>query len=179
VSRPVLHTFVDGELWTRTAAPDDIAPRAWLLGVVAVQVGVEEGLPVAQVRAHVTGGAAPEVRRLASPSLVQVTLTEDDVQHIDTWRFDAHMPRGAAAQVLAARDGRPAGAATLPDALVLAQPAPRAFGHVYCRWLRDGGIEPGFDLTDFHSQPPGQKFERLFNFPITVGEVLSYAYVAR
>jgi hypothetical protein len=168
-----LFTFVDGELWARTAPPRVIAPRAWILGVVAVQISVEDGRPVAQVRAHVTGAARAEVRRLGARALVQVALADAPPAPLP---FVAPQHKGPVARLTVALDGALLGEAQLLPSQLGAEPAPRAFGHVFCRWLRDGGFEPGFDLTAFLSLPGGQKFERLLSRPLALGQWVSYAW---
>ncbi len=61
-------------------------------------------------------------------------------------------------------------------ALALVRP-PRAYGHVYCRYRRDGRHEPGFDLTDFLSIPEGPKYEPRLPRAVEPGRVVSYALV--
>jgi hypothetical protein len=164
-----LITFVDGVAWATVRAPCPIAPRAWALGVVAVQVAAAGGQLSAQVRAHVTGGRLAELRALTPPTVVQVQLVDG-----------AAPPRpaiapppldGAQARLALWADDQPI------DEVALHAPAgaPRAFGHVFCRWLRAGGVEPGFDLTEFADLPPGRKYERRVVRPLGAGHTVSYA----
>jgi hypothetical protein len=73
-------------------------------------------------------------------------------------------------------DGAEVGAAALAPAQRHASPPPRAFGHVFCRWLRAGADEPGFDLTEFVSQPAGRKWERIVLRALALGQTVSYAF---
>ena len=54
----------------------------------------------------------------------------------------------------------------------------RAFGHVFCRWLRSGAVEPGFDLTEFLVLPPGKMYERKVNRVLEPGQTVSYLFAA-
>lgn len=166
-------------MWSRIAAPVEIAPRAWVLGVVAVQVGVEEGRIVAQARANLTGGEA-EVRALSGSTVVHVTLADGDSGDAPPPPAIAPGARGgAAARLDLYLDGAPLGTARLTVEQLAALPPARAFGHAFCRWLRDGGSEPGCDLTDFLSLAPGQMYGRSVTRAIAVGQTVSFALSLR
>jgi hypothetical protein len=174
-----LRCFVDGRLWRAVEpppTPESMAPRAWILGVVAVQLAVAQGRVTAQARSSRTGDEA-EVLPLQAPALVQVALAGpgDDVPLLP--RLSPPPLAGAAARVQLFLGDEPAGEMTLAPAALFTTPPPRGFGHVWCRWLREGGIEPGFDLTDFVSIPLGGQFERQVVRTITPGQVVSYAVV--
>jgi hypothetical protein len=164
-----LVTFVDGVAWTSLRAPQPIAPRAWALGVVAVQVAVADGRLHARVRAHVTGGQAPLVHALAPPTVVQVQLVDGAAPPLPAI---APVPLdGAVARLALFADEVPIDTVALPAL----GGGPRAFGHVFCRWLRSGDVEPGFDLTDFADLPLGHKHERRVVRTIGAGHTISYA----
>ncbi|HEY7955735.1 MAG TPA: hypothetical protein VII38_10605, partial [Polyangia bacterium] len=131
-----------------------------------------------QVRARLRAGAtgsAVKVRTLG-PSLVQVALVRPGDPAPTLPRFaPPALDGGAAARLALALDETPIDEIALWPAGLAAAPPPRAFGHVFCRWLRSGAIEPGFDLTDFLSLPPGAKYERRVSRPLASGEVVSYA----
>jgi hypothetical protein len=155
--RPSLVVFRDGREIARVDCPEDLGARDWILGVVALQVD-DEG---ARVRAHRTGLAAPTIVPLADDALVQVSFGE------------AALPRlapAAAPGLTVYRDGEPL--ASTPFA------AGRAFGHVFCRYLRSGEEEAGFDLTPFLDLPEGVKYQRLLSEPLRSGECVSYALVS-
>lgn len=171
---PRLLVYLDGGLCAEVAPPVPFPPRAWLLGVVAVQATVEEGRPVARLRVHVTGAAQPTVVPLGGAALVQVALCEGRVPSLPTVA-----PTGrdeAVARLALLHGGERLAEGRLVAAALAAAPAPRAFSHVFCRWLREGGIEPGCDLTDFLSLPEGTKYERLVSAPLAIGEVVSIAW---
>jgi hypothetical protein len=162
---------VDGSVWTRISAPDVIAPRAWFLGVVAVQlVSTGEGVS-AQARRSRTGESA-EVLPLASEALVQIALVEAGAEP----RFPSvpRLPIEGAARLACIVDGERLDEVTLAPARLAEHPRPRAFAHAYCRWLRSGEIEAGFDLTDFLSRAPGEMYERRLHRPLARGGVVSY-----
>jgi len=46
---------------------------------------------------------------------------------------------------------------------------------VFCRWLRSGGFEAGFDLTDFLLLAPGKMYQRKVHRPLQPGLTASYA----
>jgi len=175
---PELITFVDGVEWLRTRAPTEIAPRAWILGVVAVQLSVDAGRVTAQLRANVTG-EAPSLRPLPSPAVVQISLCAADAAAPILPRLTVPALDGAEARLSAFLDDQLVDEIALSPALATAQPPARAFGHVFCRWLRTGEVEPGFDLTDFLSQPPGQKYQRRVVRRLELGESVSYLIRAR
>lgn len=165
---PSLVAFVDGAevarlspkpVLSRAEGPE-LGARAWLLAVMAVQVTVAEGAVRAILRAHVTGGAAPIVVPLASGSRVDIAIAESAVAPNAVPLTIPRVEPTAAASLTLARDGAVAGTAHLARAALTADPPPRAFAHVYSRWLRGGGHESGYDLTDFLSLPRGTKFER-------------------
>jgi hypothetical protein len=165
---------VDGTEWTCVRAPRDLGARAWVLGVVAVQLNVEDGKVRALVRASLTGTEA-QTRTLEHDAIVQVALVEEGAR--PTWP-SARLPpglQGVAATFECALDGEMLESATITVDQTHDQPPRRAFAHVYCRWLRDGTTEPGFDLTDFLSKPPGEMYERKLHRPLAVGQVVSYS----
>jgi hypothetical protein len=155
-----LITYIDGREWKRLTAPDTIAPRAWILGVVAVQLTVENGVLSGQVRASVTGSAA-ETAPLGAETIVHLGI--DVGGPLPEVALPAE--RGMALYL----DGAPV------DRVAATGSEARAFGHVFCRWLRAGGSERGFDLTDFLSLPPGVKYERRVSRPLEPGQLVSYA----
>jgi hypothetical protein len=169
-----LHVFVDGRAWLCVAAPAAVAPRAWLLGVVAVQAALVDERLACQVRAHLTGGESPALLALTPPALVQVQLAEGAPQ-LPLPGVAAPALDGARARIALFLDDEPLAEVALPRG---AAAGARAFGHVYCRWLRDGGIEPGFDLTDFLALPPGRKYERVVQRALGAGHTVSYAIAA-
>jgi hypothetical protein len=175
---PELVTFVDGLEWLRTRAPAELGPRAWILGVVAVQLSVESGRLTAQVRANVTGDA-PSLRPLPSSAIIQIALVAPGAPAPPLPALQVPPLAGAEARLALFLDGDPVDEVALSPALFAAEPPPRAFGHVFCRWLRSGEVEPGFDLTDFCSQPPGQKYERRVIRSLSVGETVSYLIRSR
>lgn len=171
-----LHTYVDARAWLVTEAPRDFRGRAWLLGVVAVQVSVVGERLDARVRAHLTGAGAPSVRALGSSSRVEVAYG-DEAPRTDALTSSLALPPpalppGAWAQLSLFSRNQWVAAATLPRG---ATDGTRAFGHVFCRFLRDGGVEPGFDLTDFLALPPGAKYERLVQRALAPGDTVGYA----
>ncbi len=168
---PALHLFLDGEPVGRIE-PGRFGARAWLLGVAAVQVTVEDGRPSARLRAHVTGGGAARTWPLAARAVVHVAFTDGEPPPLPAI---APPPLdGATARLALFLDGELVETAPLDRAALAA----RAFGHVFCRWLREGGCEPGCDLTGFAAPPPGEKYRRLAARPLTVGAVVSYGYAA-
>ncbi len=188
---PALHVRVGAEEWLRLEAPP-FGARAWLLGVVAVQLAVERGRVTAQARAHATGGAEPIVRELASPAELHVTLVPagtapPPAPALPPQNFSPPNPPHSsqnfsrpefAATLSLFLDSKFVDEAALAPAALAADPPARGFGHVFCRWLRSGAIEPGFDLTDFLSQPPGRKFERRLVRPLAPGQIVSYRFVS-
>src|SRR5262245_9632563 len=72
---PTLVVRVGETEWLRVEAPTDFGERSWVLGVVAVQVTVQDEGAIAIVRANPTG-SEPVVRPLASGELVHVTLLD-------------------------------------------------------------------------------------------------------
>ncbi|MSP59857.1 MAG: hypothetical protein EXR72_05870 [Myxococcales bacterium] len=172
---PILSLFVDGVPAVLLAAPGAIAPRSFVLGVIAVQITVESGRVVARVRAHRTGDPAPMILSLASTAVIHVALGWAG----ETPRLPVIVPPaldGAAARLHLFLDGAKVAEAVLPAGRLAEEPAPRAFGHVFCRWLRNDACEPGCDLTDFLTQPAGVKYQRLAHPRLTVGEVASYTF---
>jgi hypothetical protein len=163
---PGLRVWLDGAEIARLAPPPGKG-RAWWLGVVAVQATVERGRVSARLRAHVTGGGAPSLWPLADAAVVQVAL---DPAPLALPALPALSLEGSAALALAI-DGEEVARAALEEAALAAAPSPRAFAHVFCRWLRDGGCEPGCDLTSFQVPPPGEKYTRIAARPLAPGEV--------
>jgi hypothetical protein len=170
-----LIAFVDGVERARIAAPVDFAGRAWLLGVVAVQATVEGGRVAARLRAHLTGAGAPTIVPLAPRACVHVALAAGAAPPLLA-PIEPPALAGAAARLALFLDGARVAEAALERARMLDRPAPRAFGHVYCRWLRDGAPEPGWDLTAFLSLRGGTKYPRLAAGPLGPGQVAGYAF---
>jgi hypothetical protein len=160
-----------GETELRLTAPETLAPRAWILGVAAVQVVIVDGVARAQLRAHVTGGDEPTRIALGDRAIVHVTLSRSTAAAPPAI---ALAPRPGSAQLALLLDGELLGEVVIAASVKRA----RAFGHVYCRWLRDGGEEPGCDLTPFVDRPPGEKHERLIARAISVGQTVSYVWSA-
>ena len=73
---PALEAWMDGARVARLEAPAQIAPRDWILGVLAVQFDVEKGKVVARLRGNVTGAEEPAVVELVPPAVVHITLVE-------------------------------------------------------------------------------------------------------
>jgi hypothetical protein len=158
---PALHTLLDGNPLPIVACPEPLAPRAWALGVVAVQLTVAGGRLSGQLRLSVTGSAAHAVA-LAPIARVHVALGAPPSPFV--------LEPPAQPGVALFLDGAPLDAIALPSPAVDA----RAFAHVYCRWLRTGEREPGFDLTDFLSLPPGVKYDRRLHRPLAEGSTVGY-----
>jgi hypothetical protein len=153
----------------------ELGPRAWALGVVALQV-TQEGTAVrAQLRAHATMAPAPELRPLRSPSLIQVQLVPEGETALAPPSLPALELAGARALVQLFLDEEAIDTVALPPG---SPDGTRAFGHVFCRWLRSGGVEPGFDLTDFLSLPPGKMYQRKVNRALQPGQTASYLFAA-
>ena len=164
---PLLLVRLAGREWLRLAPPA-FGARAWLLGVVAVQLVIDD-VPYARVRAHATGGGAARTIDLPANEPVHITLLGPAARPPRlprlTWRPEASL------------------AVYLNGEFIDAAPVPppadrplRGFGHVFCRWLRSGGIEPGFDLTDVIAPPPGRMYERRLSRPLAVGQTVSYRF---
>lgn len=160
---------IDGAEWTRIAAPESLGARAWVLGVVAVQLTVENQRITAQVRASLTGTPA-QTHPLRSGSIVQIALGEPT-----RWPPIEPLHTSEAALIRCHHNGLMLAESTLRRAALTQTPEPRAFGHAYCRWLRDGASEPGFDLTDFLSRAPGEMYERKLHEKLAPGDVVAYA----
>lgn len=156
---------------TRVEPPSTIAPRAWALGVAAVQVWVEEGRVLARLRRNVTGSVAVVV------PLPQRALVDVGLAVVPPPRAFVLPDDDAAARLALFVDGEPVADAVLPRDRLRDDPAPRAYGHVFCRWLRDGGHELGCDLTGFESRAEGEKVERLVVRALSPGQSVSYALV--
>jgi hypothetical protein len=175
VSAPALVVRLGDREWTRVTVPE-LGARAWILGVVAVQVAARR----AQVRAHVTGAKDALVVPLSSGDPVHVTLAPDLRSAAAASplapppSLTALPPLAAAAAALAVFvDGAFVDEARTADSDAADA---RGFGHVFCRWLRGGAIEPGFDLTDLVAQPAGRKYERRVQRPLAVGATVSYVF---
>ncbi|HZS35384.1 MAG TPA: hypothetical protein VFF06_01080 [Polyangia bacterium] len=174
--RPRLHARLDSRDWITLAPPDDLAPRAWLLGVVALQISVENDRVVARARAHVTGAEAPRVEALDATASLHVTLLDETSGAPPPPALTTLAPSSADARLELFLDGVLIDCAELSESARRASPPARGFGHVFCRWLRSGEFEPGFDLTDLVSLPPGRMFERRVNRPLAVGQTVSYRF---
>jgi hypothetical protein len=140
--------------------------------VAAVQLSVEAGRVVAQARCNRTGEEA-ETIALSAPSLVQIALGDAPALP----RIVPPALGDAGARVQTFLDGEMAGESILPRDALAADPPLRGFGHVWCRWLREGGVEPGFDLTEFAASGEGGKFERIVTRSLVAGAVIGYAVV--
>ena len=173
MSRARLHLFLDGEHLHTLAPPSVIAPRDWLLGVIAIQATVEDTRIVARLRAHLTGGGAARQWQLPERATLQILLGDS----ARAPPCEAFAEEDTGARLSLRHRGRTT-TARLPHDHLHEQPAPRAFGHVYCRWLRDGRDEPCCDLTAFLRRQPGEKFERLVAAPVAPGEFITYTFAA-
>ena len=176
---PALWVRAGGGAARAVRAPADFGTRAWILGVVAVQVAVEEGQVVARLRSHVTGAAEPVVEALPSGSQVHVVLGGGEARLRDA--EVVNLPPLASSQQARLSlfvDGTLIKNAVLRPDHVNRDSPPRAFGHVFCRWLREGQPEPGYDLTDFLSLASGVKYRRIANGVLKESQVVSYAFVS-
>jgi len=173
---PALEAWMDGARVARLEAPAQIAPRDWILGVLAVQFDVDKGKVLARLRGNVTGAEEPAVVELVPPAVVHITLVGTETPTLPP--IGSPTSHEAFARLRVFLDGNLVGDSELKDAPAAGAPVARGFGHVFCRWLRDGGAETGFDLTDFKSRPEGQKFERILTRGLAVGQVVSYALAA-
>jgi hypothetical protein len=162
--------YVERRLVAQLDAPRAIAPRAWVLGVAAVQLTTVNGALSARLRTHVTGADEARIVELAGQGVVHVALGESPVEPTLP---DLLVPReGACLRV--ALEGQILAEARLPRDP--APSSPRAYGHAFCRWLRAGSFEAGFDLTHFAEPQRGAKAERLLVGAMVPGQVASYAY---
>lgn len=169
---PALEAFIGTAAVLRLTSRPPIAPRAWQLGVLAVRLTVEHRRLRAELRAHQSGASAPTYLPLAPGTPVHVALLEDGAPAPSLPAL-APGPLGpACARLELFVAGACIAAAALAPAL--SAQASRAFGHVFCRWLRDGGYQAGCDLTDFLSRPEGAMYERLIVHPVEAGQVVSY-----
>jgi hypothetical protein len=159
-------------VWRTLSAPP-LGDRAWLLGVAAVQVTVEDQAVVARLRAHVTGGTAPERVPIAPDATIHAVVTDSDGVSPPPPPLPPIDRRGAA-QLELFIDGVPLAESVLEPADLGRSPPPRAFGHAFCRWLRGGAVEAGCDLTEFLSLTGGRMFERKLVRPLSVGQTVSY-----
>jgi hypothetical protein len=176
---PILEAWLDGARVARLQAPAQIAPRDWILGVLAVQFDVAKGKVQARLRGNVTGAEEPAVVELAPPAVVHITLRPPDAAGApELPPIGSPTSHEAFARLRVFLDGTLIGDSELGAAPAEGQPPARGFGHVFCRWLRAGDAETGFDLTDFKSRPEGAKFERLVTRGLAVGQVVSYALAA-
>ncbi len=174
----VLQVFLGHERIALVRARVPIAPRHWLLGVAAIQVNVREQKPEAQLRIHSTGQGTPELRSLTT-SVVHVALAEETANISPPAISPPALSLDGAAALSVSLDGEEIETVHLAQDRLDHAPLPRAFGHVFCRWLRDGEIEPGFDLTDFLSLPEGVKYERRILRTLNAGQVVSYGYAEK
>lgn len=175
---PAIRAFLDGVEVCRLDAPGQVAPRHWVLGVAALQFTAAADGVRARLRVHRTGLDAPLLTPLPETALVHIALSE----HRGLTALPALRPPaldGAAARIGLFLDGEAVAEVALEAAALSLDPAPRAFAHVFCRWLRDGEIEPGYDLTPFQSLPTGAKYQRLIHRPLNVGAIVSYAVALR
>ncbi len=163
---PALIGYVDGVERVRLTPPDALVERAWLLAVMAVQVNVVGGRRRAILRSNRTGHE-PDVIELPDAAVVHIAVGGDDAELPE---LDAPDTPTLALHI----DGALVQSEPL-DAALTRTPTPRAFGHVYSRWLRDGGHETGYDITPFASVPRGQKHARSASGETVVGTVISYA----
>jgi hypothetical protein len=170
---PALEAYLDGTRVARLTAPAEIAPRDWILGVMAVQLEVEADKVRARLRANMTADE-PMVVELAPPAVVHFLLADADAPPPALPPIGSPTSHDACARVRVFLDGHLIGDAELIAPPAAGEPAARGFGHVFCRWLRDGGHEPGFDLTDFKSRPEGAKYERLVARTLESGQIVSY-----
>jgi hypothetical protein len=181
LDRPVLviRTEPDG-ITARVEPPQTIAPRAWVLGVAALQVWVDEGRVVARLRHNVTGSDAVVAPLSTHASLIHVHI--DISKYIDISIRESEIRRtpelgGSAARLVLFVDGEPIAEAVLAREALRDEPGRRAYGHVFCRWLRDGGHELGCDLTGFDVPIEGRKAERIVVRALAVGQTVTYALV--
>lgn len=172
--QPTLLAFVDGVERGRLEPPAQLEERAWLLAVAAVQMNVVDRVVRPILRLHVTGASAPQVIDLAAHTRVDIALVNASETPAMFAELNTAGLGGAAARLAIAVDGVPGKAAVLAPDLLEAEPPPRAFGHVFSRWLRDGGHESGYDLTDFQSVPMGVKYERIASGPAGPPLIVSY-----
>jgi hypothetical protein len=155
----VLITYVGDHEWTRVVPPV-LGDRAWGLCVVALQLSIDGGEVRGQLRARVTG-REPEVRQIAAPTIVHVQLAPTALPRLTAPPGLSVFLDGERLHTVEARG---------PDGA-------RAFAHAFCRYLREGGLEPGFDLCAFQSPPPGVQYERALLRPLAAGQTVSYAWI--
>ena len=116
---------------------------------------------------------------LVPPAVVHITLCAPDAASPPALPpIGSPTSHEAFARLRVFLDGNLIGDSELAAAPAAGDPPARGFGHVFCRWLRAGDAETGFDLTDFKSRPEGAKFERLVTRGLAVGQVVSYALAA-
>lgn len=155
-------------------APTDFGARDWILGVAAVQAWFEDGRVRAQLRAHRTGDAGAVLVDLAHGDVIAMALVGAD--HDATALLEAALaapavPPGRPGIALAI-GGVPAGVVTADDATPAGA---RAFGHVFARWTRRGGVDSGVDLTPFVAPERGAKHTRTVARDLAAGAYASYA----
>jgi hypothetical protein len=175
---PVLEGWLDGKRVAQLQAPAQIAPRDWILGVMAVQFDVAKDQVLARLRGNVTGAEEPQVVDLLLPAVVHIKLVLPDAAAPALPPIGSPTSHEAFARLRVFLDGNLIGDSPLSAPPAAGTPPARGFGHVFCRWLRDGGVETGFDLTDFKSRPEGSKFERIVTRGLAAGQVVSYALAA-
>lgn len=163
---------IDGAQLGALVAPEDFGSRAWTLSVVALQASADRNGVRAQLRAHQTGLPRAETWPLESGSRLDVALTNQQVRCPPLPPFQP----AARAAIALYEEAAPAASVTLDE--LPAHPL-RAFGHVFCRFLREGGYEAGFDLTEFLAPPRGHKYERTVSRPLVPGRTVSFMFWTR
>jgi hypothetical protein len=124
----------------------------------------------------VTGAAAPTVIDLPARVVVHVALAAPRAAAAELpWAAVPELDAADAARVAMFAGGAVVAEARLPRDDLALRPAPRAFGHMFSRWLRAGGHESGFDLTPFASLARGVKHRRIASAPADVDQIVSYA----
>lgn len=168
MTTPLVALDATGAELARLTPPPSIEPRSWLLAVMAVQLRADRGGVTAVLRVHATGAPEPTLVALPRAAVVHLALGDPPAA------LPALAPpalAGAAARLAVFVDG----AAGPETALSEPSPGARAFGHVFARWLRDGGSECGYDLTDFRAVARGAKYPRLASASLLPPALVSYA----
>jgi hypothetical protein len=164
--------------WLRVRPPTTMAPRAWLLGVVAVQLDAHGGRLTRRLRAHLTGQTEPRVMELGESALAHVTLLGPHAPVIPPPPVTPPEPRGAIDLSLFV-DGQHLYTVSLARQRLTADASLRAFAHTWCRFLKNGDLEPGFDLTDFLPPSPGKQFARVVSRPLAPGQTVTWLLQSR